>query len=347
MHAAHLAVSACCLLTLAGPPAQATDACSPRAIVAAAEVDVSDGSALRVESFYHSPDSLAVRHVTAKSSRFSAIEGPVAWTASGEEAALGDDETRVFALAHQFHALLLDFAVLAPASQPIVVTVNGEDQPARLGRLPYGGTVALIMPGPRPYGLRITLPDGRLVQARFSDWRAYDGLALPYDMVIDDGERTFSYRYSYVDPSPRPPTWFYSEIEAPALDAVRLYRLHRQLLAAHCRGDAPMLAALSSANMVLANDGRLVRTNPTELRNQFTQLFRRLRYEHYEDLQPPAIEVAASGDLAWVAVQVRAQGLVRGTDRTFDDRWAWVMLARKEAGDWVHAGNASSREREP
>ncbi len=344
-HAAGLLITT---LMLAVPLVHGSDACSTRAIVAAAEVDVSDGGSFRVESYYHTKDNMAVRHVYPSSLvRTSAIEGPLTWSATDDRASLADKDTALFALGHQFHALLVDFNRLVPDAAGTVVPFEGKNEPARQGRFPYGGSIALIGGGDRPTGMLLRLPEGPDIRVRFSDWRQFDGLALPYDLVVDDGERTFAYRYSYVDPSPRPPTWMFDELEAPALDAVRLYRLHRRLLAAHCLGDAAMLATLSSPTVLVASDGRLASATKLDMQRGFEQLFERLDYARYEDVKPPAIEVSTAGDLAWIAVEVRARGTVRASGIAFDDRWAWIMLARKEAGDWVHAGNASNRRRTP
>ncbi|MEO0421313.1 MAG: hypothetical protein AAF184_03185 [Pseudomonadota bacterium] len=332
-------------LALSAPAAHSTDACADRAIVAAAEVDVSDGTSFRVESFYHTMDNMAVRHAYPEAEvRTRAIEGPLAWESVDDRVRQGDDDTKVFALGHQFHALLLEFTSLVPDAVGTVVAFGEDAQPALRGRLPYGGSVSLVGANERPLGMVLRTPDDTTVRATFSDWRQLDDLALPYDMVLDDGERTFSYRFSFIDPRARTPTWYVDEIEAPALDAVRLYRLHRRLLAAHCEGDAAMLGALSAPIMMVISDGQLTDATSLDVQRGFEQLFTRLDYQRYEDLRPPVIEVADSGDLAWVAVEVRARGTVRSApDDTFDDRWAWVMLARKEKGDWVHAGNAATR----
>ena len=83
-------------------------------------------------------------------------------------------------------------------------------------------------------------------------------------------------------------------------------------------------------------------TNPEAMRRHFEKVFERLDYSGYEDLQVP--RVAVSGELGWAVVNVRATGTVRGANDTFDDQWAWVMLARKVDGEWVHAGNAANRQ---
>ncbi|MEM9386365.1 MAG: hypothetical protein AAGA68_15005 [Pseudomonadota bacterium] len=347
VHAPLLLITA--FLALSVPAAYATDACADRAIVAAAQVDVSDGTSFRVESFYHTMDNMAVRHAYPQAEvRTRAIEGPLAWESVDDRVGLGDDDTKVFAFGHQFHALLLEFSRVVPDAVGTVVAFGEDAQPARRGRLPYGGSLALVGASERPLGMVLRLPDDTTLRATFSDWRQLDGVALPYDMIVDDGERTFSYRFSFIDPRPRPPTWLFDEIEAPALDPVRLYRLHRRLLAAHCEADAAMLGSLSAPIMMVISDGQLTDATSLDVQRGFEQLFGRLDYERYEDLRPPVIEVAGSGDLAWVAVEVRARGTVRNTDDDiFDDRWAWVMLARKERGDWVHAGNAATRRRTP
>lgn len=161
-------------------------------------------------------------------------------------------------------------------------------------------------------------------------------------MRIDDGSQTFDYRFTNVEVGKRTPLWFFEAVAAPAIDEVQIWRLHRQLLAAHCLGDAELVADLSASESVIASRGELFAETRANIRKQFAALFGRLDYTAYHDLVPPVIEVAESGDVGWIAVNAGAVGHSLDTGEPFDDRWAWVMMVRKRHNRWLHAGNTSN-----
>jgi hypothetical protein len=113
-------------------------------------------------------------------------------------------------------------------------------------------------------------------------------------------------------------------------------------LAAHCLGDADMIARLSSAQILSANSGALQQVANTAMRGRFSDLFKRLDYTAYYDIATPIIEIAGDSDLGWIGANVRAVGQEATQGTPFDSQWAWLMMVRKEHGQWLHAGNASN-----
>jgi ketosteroid isomerase-like protein len=330
-------------LTLLAQTARATDACASQLIATRADVTVSDGSGFRTQSFYQSKDSAAIRHIDDRD-RIIAVEGPIGWARDGGRAHLGSDFYKLFALGHQYHALLLEFEHIASnVRRGQQIDFGGEQRTAASGDYPYGGTVHLVQgeDPARPAGLRFDFPEATVIIVAFLDWRERDGRLLPYRIRIDDGERTFDYRYTDIAVSSGSPLEFFDAVPAPSLDEVQVYRLHRRLLAAHCMGDAEMMASLSAPTVISANRGRMQETTNAELRARFASLFETLDYTEYHDLVEPVIEV--SGKTGWIAANVRATGSEKDSGRAFDDQWAWIMTVRKIDGRWLHAANASNR----
>ena len=107
-----------------------------------------------------------------------------------------------------------------------------------------------------------------------------------------------------------------------------------------------MMADLSNETIISADKGRRAERDNSSMRERFTGLFGTLNYTEYYDLQQPVVEIAASGDLGWVIVNVRSVGKQLSNDQTFDYEWAWIMLVRKVDGRWLHTGGASSVLRE-
>lgn len=320
-----------------------SDACSTQAIHTFADVSVSDGSSFRTESFFQSKDVAAIRHFLDEE-QIIAVEGPSSWVLSGDSAEAGTEFHKDSALGHQFHAYLLHFdEIVANVRQTSEIQFRGSTYRATSGDKPNGGVAHLIAgeDPDRPVGL---LFDNDAVSIAFSffDWRELGGESIPFHVQIDDGERIFDYRYSGIDLTPKSPLWFMNTLPAPEIDEVQVYRLHRKLLAAHCLGDADMMADLSAPNIVVASRGELMETSQEITRERFTSVFQRLDYTEYHDLAIPIIDVSSSGDIGWIGVNVRAVGKVIDSGDSFDDQWAWVMMVRKIDDVWVHAGNASN-----
>lgn len=325
----------------------ASDACRRAPLAAAAEVAVSDGTAFEAETWFAAAGDAAIAQVRDGVRSVNAVEGPFAWASENGEMRGGNDFTRLFALGHQFHAWWLYFdGLVAGAARETSATFGGETRAAREGAFPYGGSVALV-PGDdpeRPQGLRFAFPGDLVVEATFADWRTGDGRPLPWRVDIDDGERVFTYRYRVLAFGADAEAWWAGRPHAAwAAPEVEVHRLHRALLAAHCDGDAARMAALAAPEGRYLGQGAFDLLTPDDIRARFRGVFDRLDYHAYEDVEPPVIDVAASGDLAWATVEVRARGSVRASGEAFDDQWAWVMLARRVDGAWRNAGIAASR----
>lgn len=320
------------------------DACSTRAILASADVTVSDGSAFKIQSYFHSKEGAAIHHIR-DDDQIIAVEGPLSWISVGDKSQLGTRFHKLFALGHQYHAFLLHFDELV--TNPRVterLDFRGNFHRARSGDYPYGGIVHLVEGNEtgRPVGLLFEFPESAAITIAFSEWRKHEDAVMPFRIEIDDGERKFDYRYSSIEASPRPPLWFVETVRAPALDEVQAYRLHRTLLAAHCLGDAELISRLSGQHIVAATNGELQQVPNESIRHRFTSLFERLDYTEYHDIVMPIIEIAESSDLGWIGVNVRAVGFDIKDGVPFDNQWAWLMIIRKVDGHWLHVGNASN-----
>lgn len=330
----------------ATPGVFASDACSTTAIRAAAQVAVSDGSSFDIEALYHSADHSSIRHFYPdRPDQVVAVEGPVAWTMAGSETQAGSDFHKLFALGHQYHAFLTDFdEILDNVRESEQIEFENSRHTAKSGDYPYGGIVHSIHgeSAERPLGLVFDFGDTGRIQVALSDWRPVGELHLPFLAIIDDGNRVFDYRYTSIDTEMQSPFWFYAALPGPAIDEVEIHRLHRKLLAAHCLGDAGLMAELTAPSVFSANRGRLQTASNEELLDRFSSLFERLDYREYHDIVEPVIAVSGSGDLGWIAVEVRAVGEMQESGEVFDNQWAWLMAVINVDGQWLHAGNASS-----
>ena len=323
-------------------PAQASDACAQAAVYSKAAVTVSDGQDFMVETWFGDTSHAAVRH-HRDSVQTMAVEGPFSWAENGEKSQLGEEFWKAFALGHQYHALFVSFEeLLGPVDQDQSVTFDGKEMTAIGADYPFGGRIYRVGEADRPAGILMQLPDSPPIESRFGDWREQEGRWLPFTILIDDGQATFDYRYETVSIGEDSATWYLDQVAQPALDEIALYRMHRRLLAAHCDGDANIIADLSLDEVTMSNRGELSRATREETRERFESVFAQVDYRRYVDLVPPRITVSEAGDIGWIAVQVQSAGVVVDSAEPFDYQWSWVMFARKENGQWRHAGNASN-----
>jgi hypothetical protein len=322
-----------------------SDACATGTINATAAVSVSDGENFTIDSYFQSPDTAAIRHVRDET-QIVVVEGPFGWASRGDQAELGGNFFRAFALGHQFHALLLYFDDIVPdAQRSDGVPFDGDLRQAVSGTYPYGGVVRLVASDTeeRPLGMLLEFPETAPIAIRYSDWRTIDGIDLPFLLQVDDGERVFDYVYTDIDIAPHSPLAFSAAVGTPDIDQIELYRLHRTLLAAHCVGDARLIASLSAPEIIDVSGGTVRTFSNAELQELFTTVFARLRYDRYDDVAFPVIEIAEGSDMAWIAADVLAVATDKQTEETFESKWAWVMMARKVDGTWLHVGTASNR----
>ncbi len=216
--------------------AWSSDACSTTAVYAAADVRVSDGSSFRTEAYFHAVDVAAIRHID-DGDRIVAVEGSLAWARSGDRAELGGAFHKVFALGHQYHALLLGFdEVFAAPRRTDALEFADSTHAATSADYPYGGVVHLVdgETAERPKAMLFAFPDAPVISAEFLDWQMAGDIELPFLIRIDDGDRVFDYRYTEVDLRPRPPLWYFDSIAAPPIDDIQVFRSQRRRMAAGC-----------------------------------------------------------------------------------------------------------------
>lgn len=323
----------------------ANNACLAPAFTTAADVTTSDGDAYEVRTTYRNTKELAVEFIRDGNTTF-AVEGGLVWARNGEnENNAGDGELR-FALGHQYHAIILRFdEIMRDVIDVDVIPFGDRKLPGRTGKYPTGGEVSLVdgdIIG-RPAGLFMVLPGTTPITVRFNDWREIQGdTNLPHKILIEHEGVLYTYQYTRIDIEDLDAIDFHERYAAPNLDAVQIHRLHRALLTAHCRGDAAMMAHLTTPEATIANRGAIIETTREAMETQFEELFSNLNYLGYHDLKDPMIKVSTSGDLGWAIVNVRAEAQTIDTTDEFSQDWAWVMLAKKQDGIWLHTGNASN-----
>ncbi|MBX7540540.1 hypothetical protein [Qipengyuania sphaerica] len=138
----------------------------------------------------------------------------VHYTTDGETAFVHDEDgihelpdSMLFYIQSQmFHAQVAEFAAL---NDGIWQRRPCDPDPAqcrekigRIGSGPLGVTYRALQTDPRtgiPYAVLNYRKKQPPIVARFSDWRTVDGIPLAYHVTVEDGERTFEYRYRSIE----------------------------------------------------------------------------------------------------------------------------------------------------
>jgi ketosteroid isomerase-like protein len=121
--------------------------------------------------------------------------------------------------------------------------------------------------------------------------------------------------------------------------------LHRSFIQAHLDKDAAFLAAPTADDYLSVARGEVTPMDADEVEKILAPYLAATEFSHYEDVAEPFIGVSDDGSLAWSIVQVRVAGERTGNDSTvssFDTRWAWLTLYRREGDGWKRIADVST-----
>jgi hypothetical protein len=127
-------------------------------------------------------------------------------------------------------------------------------------------------------------------------------------------------------------------------DEQQLLNLHAQERDAHLKGDADLLASEIASEFVSVRDGEVESDSREEVRHQFAERFRRVRYSEWDDVIPPRVQISPDGKMVSVVVQIRARyrdwtGLSLGEEHKFLS--SWVATYEKQQSEWHMVAIAS------
>src|SRR5262249_12296928 len=113
--------------------------------------------------------------------------------------------------------------------------------------------------------------------------------------------------------------------------------LHEQARKAHLQGDAALLADSVADQLVSVQAGEGETLSRDELRRQFEDRFRKVKYSLWEDVLPPSIHVSSDDKMAWMVIQIHARyrernGETLGEEHEF--RSSWIATFEKQQGRW-------------
>ncbi len=115
---------------------------------------------------------------------------------------------------------------------------------------------------------------------------------------------------------------------------------------AHLENDAAMLVSQIADTMIQVAGGEVKKASNEQVKDRFTNYFDKVKYRRWDDLQPPIIEIASSGDLATVTVHKVIETKPMNTHDSLyrETTFAWTAIYKKYSGQWKISTNISTRK---
>ncbi len=121
-----------------------------------------------------------------------------------------------------------------------------------------------------------------------------------------------------------------------------LLNRHIQDRNAHFQKDVESLLSGMAAKQINVRDGRVIERLLSEAEKGFTAYFNQVdEFIHWDDLQPPIIQISKDGSMGWMINQIRLHYRSADDEET-DSTCAWLMVYEKREGNWVAVANAST-----
>ncbi|MCB0533821.1 MAG: hypothetical protein KDD14_16590 [Saprospiraceae bacterium] len=311
-----------------------------------ATVEVSDGLHYKTNSVFHDKQRAIYQQVYENRTVARGIEGRYAWRFDGQVETEEPLEMEHYILGHQFQAQILFFDRLHPELDTPRAAVFGGKPCLMLASKNEAAVFKLFY---AQSGLPLSMEIEGLAELpivfNFDDWRPVAGVQLPFSVGIDDGARTFQFRFDAV----RLNEGSLAEFRAPMrvlTEEQQLLRLHRAVMDDHWFGQTTNMKRHQADSLLIVSAGDLFTVAGNQPDAPMDRMMANRDYTVYDDLVRPVVRVSDDGTLAWVIVQVYAKGV------RFDETGkptgplefvsAWIELYEKMAGEWRMTGNVSN-----
>ncbi|GEM_PF-826704 len=315
-------------------------------ISAEAAVTVSDGLTYTVNTVFHDRQRAVFRRVYADRTITQGVEGRYIWSFDGKAETEAPPFVEEFVLGHQLHAQLLFFDRLHPeigTSMP--AQFAGRKCMSLASENKNSSWILYYDPTGRPLGMENTRTKETPIIFKFDDWRPVANISLPFAILIDDGKRSFQYRYSSVKLNEGSLAVFRAAEEV-LTEEQRLLRLHRIIMDDHLFGRTDGMKNVRGDSMVIVSDGEVYKMAGAESDAMLDRMMTSRDYTVYDDLIRPIVKISNDGSLGWVIAQVSASGVRFDANGKpsgpLEFVCAWIELYEKVQGRWRLLGNVSN-----
>lgn len=147
-----------------------------------------------------------------------------------------------------------------------------------------------------------------------------------------------------------PPANRGAEDRSPSSDQAteEILKAHAIGRRAHVLADPDLLVSLVPGRHLEVNAGRISNPTAEEFRRRFAGYFGSVRFLEWEDVRPPLVSVAPSGDWGEVVVEKRVRTLpLTATGEESSVRYAWTERWLHDSGAWTMATISSTDRHDP
>ena len=311
-----------------------------------AEVVVSDGLTYQTNTVFHDPQRAIFQRIYKDRSVTQGVEGKYVWSYDGVEEKEVSQFIENVILGHQFHAQILFFDKLHPSYEtPQVTSFNGQECFVITSKNERSDFKFYFKQAGYPLGMEIVRKEEDNILFTFEDWRSVSGIDLPFSIIIDDGSRTFQYKFKHVKFNSGSITEFRAPV-AVLTDEQKLLRCHRVIMDGHFFGLTAAMKTQQSDTMTILGEGEIYIVPGNQPEAMIDRIMATRDYTVYDDLIRPKIEISEDGTLAWVIAKIYAEGIRNDENGNptgpLKFTCSWIELYEKVDGKWKMKGNVST-----
>jgi len=309
-----------------------------------AEVTVSDGLTYKTHTVFHDSQRAIFQRIYRDRSVVQGVEGKYVWSFDGTVEKEVSEFVGNVILGHQFHAQILFFDKLHPSlDTPKATEFNGQD--CNVLTSENSGFKIYYKRAGYPLGMEIIRKEEENIIFKFEDWRNVSDVVLPHLILIDDGSRTFEYKFKQIKFNSGSITEFRAP-EAVLTEEQKLLRHHRVIMDGHFFGFTADMKSQQSDSMNIVSDGEIYTVKGNQPEAMIDRIMATRDYTVYDDLIRPKIEISNDGSLGWVIAKIYAEGIRYDkngkTTGPLEFTCSWIELYEKEGGRWKMKGNVSN-----
>ena len=310
-----------------------------------ASVIVSDGLTYDVSTLFIDKQRAIFKRIYTDRTIVQGIEGKYVWSYEGNVQTEQPSFIGGIILGHQFHSQMLFFDQLHPIySVEENVNFNGKQCHALTSREESSTFKLYYDNAGLPLGMTITSTNSD-ISFIYDDWKVIDGVSLPHSILIDDGNRNFTYTFSSIHFNKGTLDKFRCSFEQ-LTEEQKLLRLHREIMDGHYFENMEVANRATADSLVIVSAGEVYHISGIQSNETLNKRMTGRDHVRYDDLIRPIIRISEDGTLGWVIVQVQAEGVrydaSGAVNGPLEFTSAWIELYEKVDGEWKMTGNVSN-----
>jgi len=323
---------------------------SPQAIGSVetrANVSVSDGLKYTTQSSWQSNDYVIFSLQYPDKTTTLGKEGLYYWSFDGKSQRDHDDKLRDFIFGHQFHAELLfpdNFVTqLTPEKRAsercecwLTKGFDLDNNAVEYHSARDSNQLIYKVVQNKKHGT---------ITNQYLSWQKTGALTLPHEIKITHDGRVFNYAFTQIsfnsDESYQQLRTAYDKLN----DAQKIRRLHQDMMDAHIKSDASLMAHIWADDITIVNRGKIDTVSGKAAAEKMRQSLSMRQHSRYYDLDLPQVKLSDDKTLAYLIARIKAEGNRIGKpEETFTFVSAWLATFEKQDGIWKMTSNASNFE---